>query len=66
MKLEQYKRAIEQSNIVSKTNLEGVITFVNDEFCKVSGYTREELIGVNHNIIRHYQKEKNIYIHCKK
>lgn len=53
MKLEQYQRAIEQSNIVSKTNLEGIITFVNDEFCKISGYTKKELIGQNHNIVRH-------------
>jgi len=61
MKLEQYKRAIEQSNIVSKTNLDGVITFVNDEFCKVSGYTREELIGANHNIIRHPDVPKEVF-----
>ncbi len=49
----QYKDAIESSNIVSKTDINGIITFVNDEFCKISGYTREELIGQNHNIVRH-------------
>ncbi len=49
----QYKNAIESSNIVSKTDINGIITFVNDEFCKISGYTREELIGQNHNIVRH-------------
>jgi PAS domain S-box-containing protein len=52
-KLEQYKRAVEQSNIVSKTDINGIITFVNDEFCKISGYSKEELIGKNHNIVRH-------------
>jgi len=51
--LKQYKEAIENSNIVSKTDTEGIITFVNDEFCKISGYTKEELIGQNHNIVRH-------------
>ncbi len=51
--LEQYKNAIEKSNIISKTDTEGIITFVNDEFCKISGYTKEELIGKNHNIVRH-------------
>ncbi len=61
MKLEQYKRAIEQSNIVSKTNLEGIITFVNDEFCKISGFSREELIGQNHNIIRHPDVPKDVF-----
>ncbi|MBU1658845.1 PAS domain-containing sensor histidine kinase [bacterium] len=51
--LKQYKEAIEKSNIISRTDAKGMITFVNDEFCKISGYTREELIGVNHNIVRH-------------
>ncbi|WP_353663082.1 ATP-binding protein [Hydrogenimonas sp. SS33] len=49
----QYKEAIESSNIVSKTDINGIITFVNDEFCKISGYSRDELIGQNHNIVRH-------------
>jgi PAS domain S-box-containing protein len=53
MLLAQYKDAIEASNIVSKTDIYGIITFVNDEFCKISGYTKEELIGENHNIVRH-------------
>ncbi|QOP42726.1 PAS domain S-box protein [Sulfurimonas sediminis] len=51
--LEQYKEAIEKSNIISKTDVEGIITFVNEEFCKISGYSKEELIGKNHNIVRH-------------
>lgn len=49
----QYQNAIENSNIVSKTDIEGIITFVNDEFCESSGYLREELLGKNHNIVRH-------------
>jgi len=48
-----YQEAIENSNIVSKTDINGIITFVNDEFCKISGYTHNELIGENHNIVRH-------------
>ncbi|WP_418640948.1 PAS domain-containing sensor histidine kinase [Sulfurimonas sp. ST-27] len=51
--LEQYKEAIEKSNIISKTDVNGIITFVNEEFCKISGYSKEELIGRNHNIVRH-------------
>ncbi|MBZ7988136.1 PAS domain-containing sensor histidine kinase [Campylobacter canadensis] len=50
---DEYKKAIENTNIVSKTDINGIITFVNDEFCKLCGYTKEELIGKNHNIIRH-------------
>lgn len=53
MKLQQYQRAINESNIVSKTDINGIITFVNDEFCKISGYLRDELIGQSHNIVRH-------------
>lgn len=49
----QYKQAIEKSNIISKTDINGIITFVNDEFCKISGYKKDELIGKNHNIVRH-------------
>ncbi len=51
--LEQYIEAIENNNIVSKTDIDGIITFVNDEFCKISKYSKEELIGKNHNIVRH-------------
>lgn len=51
--LKQYKEAIEKSNIISKTDVKGIITFVNDEFCKISGYSKEELLGSNHNIVRH-------------
>ncbi|MFA5453968.1 MAG: PAS domain-containing sensor histidine kinase [Sulfurimonas sp.] len=51
--LKQYKEAIEKSNIISKTDVNGIITFVNDEFCNISGYSKSELIGQNHNIVRH-------------
>jgi aerotaxis receptor len=39
--------------IVSKTDLKGMITYVNQTFVDISGYCREELIGKNHNIVRH-------------
>ena len=57
----QYQEAIETSNIVSKTDTNGTITFVNDEFCKMSGFTREELIGANHNIVRHPEVPKEVF-----
>jgi len=39
--------------IVSRTNLEGIITYANDTFISISGYTNDELIGQHHNIVRH-------------
>jgi PAS domain S-box-containing protein len=61
MSLEQYIKAIEDSNIVSKTNTDGIITFVNDEFCKISEFSREELLGKSHNIVRHPDVPKKLF-----
>ena len=44
-----------QDEIVSSSNLRGDIEFCNDTFCRISGYSREELIGQPHNILRHPQ-----------
>lgn len=51
--LNQYKKAVDFSAIVSKTNTKGIITYVNDEFIKISKYSKEELIGKSHNLIKH-------------
>ena len=53
MLLEQYKKIIDESSTVTKTDINGIITYVNDEFCKNSEYSKEELIGQPHNIVRH-------------
>ncbi len=50
---QQFVHALDQSAIVSKTDSSGNITYVNEQFCQISGYTSEELIGVSHNIVRH-------------
>jgi len=50
--LSEYKDAVDESSYVSKTDLNGTITFANDLFCKLSGYTKEELIGSPHSIVR--------------
>lgn len=39
--------------IVSETNSRGMINYANDDFCKIAGYTKEEIIGQPHNIVRH-------------
>jgi len=59
--LEIYKEATNESSIVSKTDSKGIITYVNNAFCEISGYTQEELIGKNHNIVRHPDNPKSIF-----
>lgn len=44
--------------IVSETDKRGVIIFANDDFCKIAGYSQEELIGKPHNIVRHEDMPK--------
>jgi PAS domain S-box-containing protein len=39
--------------IVSKTDLKGKLTYFNDQFVKVSGFSEQELLGKPHNIVRH-------------
>jgi aerotaxis receptor len=43
----------ETETVVSKTDLNGNITYVNHDFCKISGFSEEELIGSPQNIVRH-------------
>ena len=40
-------------NILSTTNLKGAITYVNNDFIQLSGFNNDELIGNNHNMVRH-------------
>ena len=57
----EYKEAIDESSIVSKTDLNGIITHTNDAFCKISGYTELELIGKPHSIVRHPDMPKEAF-----
>jgi PAS domain S-box-containing protein len=51
--LDQYLDITDKSIIISRTDLKGVITHVNDNFCNISGFKSDELIGKNHSILRH-------------
>ena len=59
--LEQYKDAIDATMVVSKTDTGGRITYVNQTFCDLSGYTSEELVGRSHNIVRHPDVPKEVF-----
>jgi len=59
--MEQFAKALDASAIVSKTDTRGVITYVNDNFCQLSGYAREELIGEGHSIVRHPDMDSQIF-----
>ncbi len=47
--------------IVSITNKKGVIEYANDNFCTTSGYSRDELVGSTHKLIRHPDNSKELF-----
>lgn len=58
---EKYLKAVDKVAIVSKTDLKGNITFANEIFNEISGYSNEELIGRPQSIVRHPQTPKEVF-----
>ncbi len=59
--LNEYKEVVETSAMVTKTDPEGIITYANDAFCTLSGFTRDELIGQKHSIVRHPDTPQEVF-----
>lgn len=53
--------AMDLTSLISETNLKGEIQYVNDKFIEVAKYTKEELIGQPHNIVRHPDMPKEVF-----
>jgi len=57
----EYAKAVNAGSIVSKSDANGVITYVNQALCDVTGYTEDELIGQPHSILRHPNTSKQTF-----
>lgn len=60
-KLASYIKIVDENVLTSSTDLAGNITYVSRAFCKVSGYTQQELLGKNHSIVKH--EDTNIVVY---
>ena len=60
-KMSNYIDLIDKHIITSSTDLSGIITEASEAFCKISGYSKNELIGTNHNIVRDPKVAKSFY-----
>lgn len=57
----EYTEMIDENIITSSTDLQGNITYASKAFCRISGYKESELLGRNHNIVRHPDEDSNKY-----
>lgn len=61
LRLEQLRQAIDEHAIVSMADVSGNIVYVNDKFCVISGYAREELLGKNHRMVKSSHHDPAFY-----
>lgn len=61
LKLKEYIQLVDKNVISSTADLRGEILRVSEAFCKISGYSKNELLGKNYNILRHTDMPKTVY-----
>ena len=59
--LSGYIQALDSSTILTTTDKEGVIIYVNEQFINLTGYDRQEIIGKTHGLIRHPETENKVF-----
>lgn len=60
-KIKEYLQIINNHVLISTSNIKGEITDVSSALCKLSGYSKEELLGKNHSIFKHKDMEKEVF-----
>jgi diguanylate cyclase (GGDEF)-like protein/PAS domain S-box-containing protein len=61
-KLQEYIAIVDKNVITSQTDIHGTIVYASEAFCQISGYSKEQLIGQNHRIIRHPDMPADFFI----
>ena len=59
--MKKYIKIVDENVLTSSTDLDGNITYASEAFCEISGYSKDELIGTNHRIIRHPDMKEFTY-----
>jgi len=60
--LKSYKEAMDVNSIVTISDTKGKIKYANDKFYEVTGYTKEDVIGKQHSIVRHPDEPKELFV----
>ena len=60
---QQERRFPDEQRLISITDLHGRIRYCNDAFVQISGFDREQLVGAEHNIVRHPDVPPAVFAH---